>query len=311
MKLFRTRQTRWFNTVSGLTAVLVLPLIVTGCSSSSGSSLGGSATTTSAGSTADATLHAMLPQAIQSAGVIKVASTFGYPPEEFYGSDNTTPMGISVDLANALGNVLGVKFEFSNIQFNSIIPGLLSGRYDAAIAAISETPARAEQLTFVLYMNSGGNLLVQAGNPKHIQSLGDLCGKSDADIVGTTFITQLQGLSTKYCTSQGKPAIKFQDYQEPSERLAALVNGRADFSFTANDANAYSVSQSNGQLATVPNVFVPGAPYGIAMNKGNGQLATALQAAMQKIIANGQYAAFMNKWGVSDSMIKSSEIVGN
>lgn len=305
-----------------LAAGLIIPLAIAGCSSSGGSGNGSSNApagttpasapsnpTTGAG-TASSDLHAMLPSSIQSSGVIKVASTFGYPPEEFYGPDNKTPMGISVDLANALGKVLGVKFQFSNIQFNSIIPGLLSGRYDVAIAAMSETPDRAKQLTFVLYMNSGGNVMVQAGNPKNIKSIEDLCGKSDADIQGTTFIAQLQGLSKEYCTSKGKPAIKFQDYQEPSERLAALINGRADFSFTANDANAYSVSQSNGKLETVPGIFVPGPPYGIAMNKKSSQLAKALQAAMKVIIANGEYAAFMKKWGVADGIIKDAQIVG-
>lgn len=320
------------RSVTLLAAGLVIPLVIAGCSSSGGSGSAGSSGTSGSTSSASAPsaaapntpaaaasgsgtaagsdLHAMLPSAIQSAGVVKVASTFGYPPEEFYGPDNKTPMGISVDLANALGKVLGVKFEFANIQFNSIIPGLLSGRYDVAIAAMSETPERAKQLTFVLYMNSGGNVMVRAGNPKNIKSIEDLCGKSDADIQGTTFITQLQGLSKQYCTSKGKPAIKFQDYQEPSERLAALINGRADFSFTANDANAYSVSQSNGKLAVVPGIFVPGPPYGIAMNKNNTQLAKALQAGMKVIIGNGEYAAFMKKWGVADSIIKDSTIVG-
>ena len=80
--------------------------------------------------TKDDAIAAMLPDAIKSAGTVRVASGVSFPPMEFFDTDNKTVIGFDADLGAALGQVLGVKFEFQNTNFDGIIGGLNAGRYD-------------------------------------------------------------------------------------------------------------------------------------------------------------------------------------
>lgn len=290
----------------GAVAVAAAVLVLSAC---------GSATPTAASSTSasptpsTSALHAMLPAAIQASGVIKVASTFGYPPQQFYDTDNTTPIGISVDLANALGAELGVKFVFTNVAFPSILPGLAAGRFDLSIASMSATPARAKQALFVEYLNAGTNILVKAGNPKNIQSMADLCGLTAAAIQGSTYADKLATISKTDCVAQGKKAITIQTYADAPSTLQAIITGRADASIKDFSANAYAVKQSNGQLQTV-GPLVPDVPYGIALAQNNLQLAKAIQAALNAAIQDGSYAQVLAKWGVSAGAVTTAKLDG-
>jgi polar amino acid transport system substrate-binding protein len=74
--------------------------------------------------TLDAKLNAMLPAKLKEAGTIRVASNVEYPPFEYYDTDNTTIIGLDKDLAEAIGQKLGVKLDFENMSFDAIIPAL-------------------------------------------------------------------------------------------------------------------------------------------------------------------------------------------
>src|SRR5204862_3755580 len=110
-------------------------------------------------SSVDSAAAAKLPAAIKSAGVIKVATDASYPPDEFFASDNKTIQGMDVDLGNALGAVLGVKFQFSNVGFDSIIPAL-GNRYDLSLSSFTATTEREKTVDMVGYATVGTNFIV-------------------------------------------------------------------------------------------------------------------------------------------------------
>ena len=85
-------------------AALILPaLLLAACGGGSSPSTSSSA----AGETADAAAAAKVPAAIKSKGTLMVAADASYAPNEFFANDNKTVVGMDVDLANALGQVLG------------------------------------------------------------------------------------------------------------------------------------------------------------------------------------------------------------
>ncbi|MCZ9341639.1 transporter substrate-binding domain-containing protein, partial [Streptomyces sp. TRM76130] len=100
----------------------------------------GSDATTSSGS---APLADKLPQAIRDKGVIKVGSDIAYAPVEFK-DDSGKTVGIDPDLAEAMGEQLGVTFEFENATFDTLIGGLAAKRYDIAMSAMTDTKERQE-----------------------------------------------------------------------------------------------------------------------------------------------------------------------
>jgi polar amino acid transport system substrate-binding protein len=258
---------------------------------------------------ADSALHAMLPDSIKNSGVVTVAATFGYPPHQFYGPDNKTPVGVSVDLANALGAVLGVKFQFTNMAFESILPSLASGRSDMSINSMSATEKRAKQALFVEYLNAGTTIIAKAGNPEHITTEADLCGKVSADLKGSIYGERLKAFSDQNCVAKGKKPINVQVFADVNATFQAIITGRADASVKDFSVNAYTAKKSDGQLQVVSGL-TPDVPYGIAIGKTNTQLAKATQAAMNEIIKDGAYAKILKDWGLEAGAITDAKIIG-
>jgi polar amino acid transport system substrate-binding protein len=79
--------------------------------------------------------------------VLRVGMDLKYPPFETVNTDND-PEGISVDIAYALGEFLGMKVEIVNTDFGAIIPAIQNGEIDIAIASMSITEARAQVVDF-------------------------------------------------------------------------------------------------------------------------------------------------------------------
>lgn len=79
--------------------------------------------------------------------ILRVGMDLRYPPFETQ-DDNEDPIGISVDVAYALGEFLGREVEIVNTNFASLIPSLNGGEIDVIIASMSNTPERAEAIDF-------------------------------------------------------------------------------------------------------------------------------------------------------------------
>ena len=250
----------------------------------------------------------LLPASYKSAGVIKVASTFGYPPEQFYEEDGRTPTGFSVELGQAMGKVLGVEFTFDNVSFGAILPGIAAGRYDIAITSMSITPTRSKEVNFVKYLEAGGSLLVAGKNPKNINGLADLCGMTVANTTGSLHGDYVLAYSKENCEAKGKAAITVNNFDDAAAPNQAVATGRADACFRDFTANAYMAKMSGGAFKVVGGI-VKTQPYGIAVAKDKLPLAEALDAALNQVIADGTYLSILKKWDVSEAALTRSEVV--
>jgi len=92
--------------------------------------------------------------AIKEKGVMIVGNSGSYPPFEFMADGKLT--GFDVDLANELGRRMGVKIQWTILDFKGIIAGLVAKRTDILITAMTRTPDRAKQVLFSEpYYNAG------------------------------------------------------------------------------------------------------------------------------------------------------------
>ncbi len=270
----------------------------------SGSSAGGTATGGASGGT-DAAAAALVPAAVKQAGVLKVATGSGYPPFEFYGSDNKTLTGVDPELMQALGTVLGLKVTLTDLKFDAIIPGLQSKRYDSAAAAMSITPVRNKVVDFVSYFQGGTSLIVKKGNPAKLD-LDNLCGHKVAVEKGTIYADEYLPDFTKACTTAGKPAISVDVYPDQPQATLALSSGRAEASMSDYGPLAYIAQQAKGQFDVLQENYKP-SPYGIALPKGSA-LAPAVEAGLKKLIADGTYKKILEKWQVQAGAISEPAI---
>ncbi|MCX5050992.1 MULTISPECIES: ABC transporter substrate-binding protein [unclassified Streptomyces] len=290
-------------------------LILTGC----GDQTKNKDSASSSASTSTAPLADKLPASIRDAGVIKVGSDIAYAPVEFKDSSGNTA-GIDPDLAAAMGKQLGVKFDFQNGTFDTLITGLRSKRYDIAMSAMTDTKDRQEGIDsetgkkvgegvdFVDYFNAGVSIYTKKGDDQGIKSWSDLCGKKIAVQRGTVS-EDLAKAEAKKCPAGKKLAIEsFDNDQQAQTRVrAGGVNaGSSDFPVAA-----YAVKTSGGgKDFQIVGDQVEAAPYGIAVAKSSTQLRDALKAALDAIIKSGEYDKIIQKWGVADGSVKAATVNG-
>ena len=236
-------------------------------------------------------------------GTLLVGSDIAYAPIEFF-DENNNPVGLDVDIANALGDVLGVDVTFEAGGFDALLPSLDAERYDIVMSAMSVNPERAQVVDFIEYFNAGVGVIVASGNPKNIKTVDDLCGSKVAVQKGTVQVDLLQGTVDapggldQTCKDAGKDGITVLEFDTDPEAVQALVAGQADAEMADFPVAAYSAQQNEGKIELVDTQVEPG-PYGIAVRKSSTALRDALQKAFDAIVADGTYAQILEKWDLT------------
>jgi polar amino acid transport system substrate-binding protein len=286
--------------------ILLVALLTAGCGGGGKkTSATTSATTTTA--TANSKIAAEVPASIKSKGTLTVAADATYAPNEFIGSDGHTVEGMSPDLGHALGSVMGLKWKFVNASFDTIIPGLQSGKYDIGLSSFTDNKEREKVVDFVTYFSAGTSFYVKAQGGPTINTLADLCGHKVAVERGTTQADDATAQNKK-CKSAGKPAVKVLVFPDQNAANLALSSGRGEVGMADSPVAAYIVKKSNGQFKLSGSSYNT-APYGIAIPKGNGMSKPILDA-LKMLMANGTYMSILQKWGVQKGAITNPTING-
>jgi polar amino acid transport system substrate-binding protein len=292
--------------VTGAILALGLALAACGSSGDNGSkstSSANTATTASSGAAASA-VASKVPAKYKSKGSLTVAADATYAPNEFTGKDGKTVEGMDADLAKALAGAMGLKADVKNATFDSIIPGLASGKFDLGMSSFTDTKEREKTVDFVTYFSAGTSFYVKAQGGPTVNTLADLCGKTVAVEKGTTQQTDAEAQSKK---CGGKP-VKVQTFPDQNGANLALSSGRAQVGMADSPVAAYLVKQSNGQFKLVGQPYGT-APYGIAVPKNSG-LAQAVKAGLQELMKKGQYLSILKRWGIQAGAINNPTING-
>ncbi len=307
---------RGFRKATAAVTIGAVAILAAACSSSSSSS---SSTTAAPSTTAttvalpttviptqstNAAIAATVPAAVKSKGTIDVAMDATYAPDEFIAPDGSTIVGMDADLATAITQVLGLKAKLINATFDTIIPGIQSGKYGMGASSFTDTIARQKVVDFVDYFTAGEGFYVKSGSPLAFNGLTSLCGHTVAVESGTTEQSDAVAQGKK-CTT-GKVTVL--SFGNQSQANLAVSSGRADVGFADSQVAGYIVATSNGVFQNSGTAFEV-APYGLALPKGNG-MAAPVQAAVNYLIGNGVYSQILTKWGVQSGAVTASVING-
>lgn len=263
------------------------------------SSAAGSATA-AASQAVDQALAAKVPAKIKQAGVLKVGSDASYAPNEFIGDDGKTVTGMDVDLFTAAAQKLGLKADFQNAEFPSIILGVTSGKFDVGVSSFTINADRKQKVNMVQYFNAGTLWAVKKGNPKQVDP-AKACGLKVGVQKGTVQIDDLTARSKK-CTDGGQPAITQIVETEQSKVTADLSSGKVDAMAADSPITNYAVKQTNGQLEKVGELY-DSAPYGIVVPKDQKDLADAIGGAFAALEKSGDYKKILEKWNNADGAV--------
>ena len=301
------RSRRWFNLLWLVAAVAVVLMVFAACEDEDEEAATGTpAGTGTAAATAKATgtpagsPTAAVPELED--GVLQIGSDIAYAPIEFFEEGTTTPAGLDIDRANALGEELGVTAEFTNSVFDGLITSLSSQRFDVIMSAMTVTPSREKEIDFIPYFSAGTDILVAKGNPKNIAGIEDLSGLTAAAESGTIQEQQLK-TANEDLKAAGKSEINVLIFSENPLAVEQLGIGRADAVLADSPVVANDARLSDGKLQAL-GLALESAPYGIGVRKDSPELKAALEGALQKIMASGKYDQILKDWGLESGSIQ-------
>lgn len=208
--------------------------------------------------------------------------------------------GFEVDLATALTKkILGknAKAEFTQTTAKTKIPLLKNGNIDAVLAAMTITPERKKQVDFSQpYFNAGQSLLVP-DNSK-IKNIKDLNDKTALAVKGTTAVANVKKFAPK------ARVLEFDDY---GQAFTALKAGQGQAMTTDNGLLAGIATENKG-YKLVGGTYTS-EPYGIAVNKGQKQMLSKINTALDELKKDGTYQKLIKKWfsGIPGFNIKDVE----
>jgi polar amino acid transport system substrate-binding protein len=290
------------NKVLGVAVAVALSVSMAACGSESDSGSGtGSAPAPS--SSVDAALAAKVPADIKAAGKLSVGTDSTYAPNEFLDSDGKTVVGFDVDLFNAVAAKLGLKTEWQSASFDSIIPGVGTGKYNVGVSSFTINADRVKEVTMVSYFAAGTQWAAKTGATINSD---DACGKKIAVQTATVQVDDITARSKK-CTDAKKAKITIDQYQKQSDATNAVVTGKDDAMLADSPVCAYAVKQTNGQLALSGDIY-DSAPYGYVLPKDQTDFGDAIAQAVQALIADGSYKSILAKWGVDAGAITTPAV---
>src|SRR5690554_4537204 len=240
----------------------------------------------------DAAAVGLLPDDVSDTLVVAINPE--YQPNEYL--DETGQLvGWTVDLADAIAQKLDLTFEYEEVSFDSIIPGVADGTFDVGFSSFTVNEERQELVNFVSYYDAGIQWAQVVGgnvNPD------DACGLTVAVQKGTYQETDELPAKSEACVAAGKDPISVLPVATQTEATTSLVLGKADAMSADSPITLNAVSLISDQIEVAGEAFDV-APYGIALGKESG-LELAIQAALQSLKDDGNYLKVLEGWGVAD-----------
>lgn len=243
-----------------------------------------------------------LPAAIRDKKTIKVATDLT-PPISFQAEDGKL-IGIDADIAAALGVILGVDVQMTNVGAGAaIVPAVLSKRFDMTISGINDDVELEKQVDVIDYMYDATTIMTIKGNPLGIKSMEDLCGKKVAVPVGT-FQARLVEAASGKCTTP----MNIMSIPKMPDVLQAVRTGRADATVNGYATSVYTTENQTGKgvgLQALPDVRLAVGYLGMLVSKDNPELRDTVVASLQHMVDSGVYPAIMEKWGLGPLAVKT------
>jgi polar amino acid transport system substrate-binding protein len=223
---------------------------------------------------------------------LKIGTEGAYEPFNYMGPDGKLA-GFDIEIATALCEEMKVTCEFVTQDWDGIIPALQAGKFDAIIASMSITDERKQQVDFTRkYYNTPPAIAVPKDSSIAEATPEALAGKSLGVQGGTTHFNFAEA---KFGESEIKPYPTAEEYQ------LDLANGRTDAVMDDVmvlrgwvESEAGACCKILGTLTPDPAIHGEGA--GIAVRKGETELAEKFNAAIDAIRANGKYKAINDKY---------------
>lgn len=205
-------------------------------------------------------------------------------------------IGLDVDLAKRTAKTMGVKVEFKAIDWTKKVDELNAGNIDMIWSGMDITDERQEQMLFSApYMTNSQILLVNKGNKQGISSAADLAGKIVGTRAGSTaeiYVNKLEELKNSFAA--------FKTYLDFQTGLQALDNGEIDVLIIDEIVGRYGMAREPNRFDVLEVTIGDVTEFGIGFRKDDTKLRDEVQAAFDKLVADGTAQKISKQWFDAD-----------
>ena len=266
---------------ASILAAAAMALAATACSSSTSTSSSNSGSTDNSGA-ADSSFK------IEK---LRVGSDVAYPPFEYFDTDGTTPIGVDMELAQALGDKLGCEVEIVNTGWDGIFAGLSKGDYDVVISAVTITSERLLDFDFSdPYIENWQSIVVMADGAVKPADPSELAGLR----VGYQEDTTSDIFLTDYIEKNGIEVNTF-EYATVMNAYDDLAAGRLDAVVSDSTVATKYIADAKYEQSWIQTEGEPEL-FGVCMPKGSTELQTAVNKALADIKADGTLDEIFNTY---------------
>lgn len=220
---------------------------------------------------------------VRKSGELRVGTDATYPP--FESSEDGKFVGFDIELGDAVARELGVRAAYTNMGFDGIFPALQNGTFDAVMSSVTITPERAAAMQFSDAYYDAGQSIVVRKDAQALASPNDLKGKRVGVQINTTGQFELEKLG----------GVEIVKYNTIDLALLDLRNARVDALVGDAPTVRYMIRQSFRDLKTSGEPFTE-EKYGIAFARESTDLRDAVNEALKRVRASGEYARIYEKW---------------
>jgi ABC-type amino acid transport substrate-binding protein len=225
---------------------------------------------------------------IRQTGVWRVGMDPSFPPFESLDGVTGRPVGLDVDLANAIASRWGVRAEIVGAGFDELLDAVAAYRVDSAISALPIVEHRTREVAFSAPYVEAGVLLV-APRENAIAKSEDLAGRRLAAEWGSAGDAQARALQREF---GGNLTLVLRE--SPDLALQAVLDGEADAA--AVDAVSLALFDAGKDRLITIGEPLQSEPYVIVVPAHAPKLLAAINAALADLAADGTLAAIQARW---------------
>ena len=215
--------------------------------------------------------------------VVRLGTEGAYEPWNYL-DDNGEVAGFERDLGDELCARAELTCEWVTNDWDSIIPNLVSGNYDAIIAGMSITDERQEQIDFT-----------QGYTPPDPSSY--LAASSDVDLKSAVIAAQTNTIQAAFVAEAGMTLVEF---ATPEETIAAVRSGEAD-AVLADNSYLAAIANEDADLMLLEKAEMIGGGVGMGFRKSNPEMRAKFDAAIQSMKDDGSLNELIAKWEVAST----------
>lgn len=222
---------------------------------------------------------------IQARGTIRIAVPQDFPPFGSVGAD-MAPKGYDIDVANLIGQNLGVKVELVPVTSANRIPYLQTGKVDLVISSLGRNPEREKVIAF---SNAYAPFFNGVFGP------ADLAVKGAEDLKGKTVGVTRGSIEDLELSKIVGEDTTVKRYEDNNGTISAFLSGQVELVATGNVVAAAILARNPPKKPELK-FLIKNSPCYIGMNKDEPALMETVNAIIANARADGRLNAISNKW---------------